>query len=75
VMCQGDDVPYVARGFIYNGRILGAGEQAGALVARLRSGSCLGAVGLQAGDLAELGRIERQTARMKDQRPETEEEK
>jgi uncharacterized protein YjbI with pentapeptide repeats len=74
VMCKGEDVPYVARGFIYNGRILGAGDQAATLVATLRSESCAGAVGLQASDWAELQRIERQAANLKGRRQQTAEE-
>jgi hypothetical protein len=62
-MCEADDAPFVARGFIYNGRIVGAGDRTMALVETLRSATCRGAIGLDASDLAELQRIERQARR------------
>jgi len=71
--CDANDAPYLARGFIYNGRILGlqdakvaeADDLSLRMIATLRGSSCPGAVGLDVNDFRELNKIERQVQRLK----------
>ncbi|QOZ23463.1 pentapeptide repeat-containing protein [Bradyrhizobium sp. CCBAU 51753] len=73
LMCEADGAPYIARGFIYNGRILGiqdprqseADDPSLRAIATLRGDACPGAVGLVASDFRELTKIERQVLRQK----------
>lgn len=77
LICNADGAPYAARGVIYNGRILGIvrkqapddRDPALRAIASLRSGTCQGAVGLDANDFRELERVERQVQRMKHPNP------
>jgi uncharacterized protein YjbI with pentapeptide repeats len=76
LMCGEDDAPYIARAFIFNGRILGMAERTAdaandpaiRMIATLRNGSCPGAAGLDVNDFRELARIERLVDRMKGKR-------
>ncbi len=76
LMCDEDGAPYVARGFIYNGRILGmeqpsaemADDPAIRLIEILRAGACPGALGLDVNDFRELGRTESHIRQIKDRR-------
>jgi uncharacterized protein YjbI with pentapeptide repeats len=73
LMCEADGAPHIARGFIYNGRIIGMSDQrlseaddpALHAIATLRGKECAGAVGLDGSDFRELVKLERQVQRMK----------
>lgn len=73
LICEPEGAPHIARGFIYNGRILGlqtrdasASEDAALrAIATLRGSSCAGALGLEVNDFRELAKIERQVLNMK----------
>jgi Pentapeptide repeats (8 copies) len=76
LICDKDGAPYIARGFIYNGRILGmeqpsaeaADDPALLTIATLKHGACPGADGLDVNDFRELDRIASQIVRTKDRR-------
>jgi hypothetical protein len=58
-MCDAKHAPFVARGFIYNGRVLAAGLDGGDLITPLRDDhGCPGARGLNSGDREKLREIE-----------------
>jgi uncharacterized protein YjbI with pentapeptide repeats len=66
LMCEPDGAPYVARGFIYNGRIVGvnnwsegADNPALRAIAMLRGKECAGAVGLDGNDFRQLAKLEK----------------
>jgi uncharacterized protein YjbI with pentapeptide repeats len=73
LMCEADRAPYVARGFIYNGRIIGmnssqlseADDPALRAIATLSGDACAGAAGLDGNDLRELAKLDRQIRQMK----------
>ncbi|HEY2210165.1 MAG TPA: pentapeptide repeat-containing protein [Bradyrhizobium sp.] len=73
LMCEADGAPYVARAFIYNGRIIGISSQNFSLaedpglraIATLRGKECAGSVGLDGSDFRELARLEKLIERMK----------
>ena len=73
LICVPDGAPYIARAFIYNGRIaalqtrdLDMSEDAALrAIATLRDVSCQGALGLDIKDVRELAKIERQVLAIK----------
>jgi uncharacterized protein YjbI with pentapeptide repeats len=76
LMCEADGAPYVARGFIYSGRIIGmasasataAADPALRAIEQLRGTECPGAVGLDVNDLRQLASVERQVHARRRQR-------
>ena len=66
LICEPDGAPYIARGLIYSGRIIGledkskgfADDPALRIIAMLRGSGCPGAVGLELSDFRELTRVE-----------------
>jgi uncharacterized protein YjbI with pentapeptide repeats len=77
LMCAPDGAPYIARSFIYGGRVRGmmnkaveaADDPALRIIAKLRGSDCAGAVGLDVNDLRELARVERQVESARKPRP------
>ena len=73
LMCKADGAPYIARGFIYNGRIVGisnsklseADDPALRAIAMLRGEACAGAAGLDRNDFRELSKLAEQVRKTK----------
>jgi uncharacterized protein YjbI with pentapeptide repeats len=67
-MCGEANAPFVARGLIYNGRVLGSTMEGGHLIERLRDqATCPGAQGLTPSDYQKLLSIEKQVESLKRQ--------